>query len=265
MPYSFVFNTAKWPTDQVGVRKAINLAIDREKINIAAFLGERRPLYATLSPATREFLPEAAELIYFAQGEARELLSAAGFADSDGDGILEQNGKPAVIDLYIFGAREANPSVIVAEAIQADLRAVGIDVNINVRPWDDQSVVAMHEDHHMINFDMPLPTASVLGVMFNSRETPREGHYGMGFTWFHKSNPDLSAKLDVLLDAGDNAPNLTERRDKFHAAQKIIGENYLGVPISQGFTVYAMVKELKGVKYNDAGHAMFNAAHIERD
>ncbi len=265
MPYSFVFNTAKWPTDQVGVRKAINLAIDREKINIAAFLGERRPLYATLSPATREFLPEAAELIYFAQDEARELLSAAGFADPDGDGILEQNGKPAVIDLYIFGAREANPSVIVAEAIQADLRAVGIDVNINVRPWDDQSVVAMNEDHHMINFDMPLPTASVLGVMFNSRETPSEGHYGMGFTWFHKSNPDLSAKLDVLLDAGDNAPNLTERRDKFHAAQKIIGENYLGVPISQGFTVYAMVKELKGVKYNDAGHAMFNAAHIERD
>ena len=84
----------------------------------------------------------------------------------------------------------------------------------------------------------------------------------MGFTWFHKSSPDLSAKLDVLLDAGDNAPNLTERRDKFHAAQKIIGENYLGVPISQGFTVYAMVKELKGVKYNDAGHAMFNAAHL---
>ena len=265
MPYSFVFNTAKWPTDTVEVRKAINLAIDRKKINIAAFLGEREPLYTTLSPATREFLPEAAEFIYFAPDEASELLTAAGFADTDGDGILEQDGKPAFIDLYIFGAREANPSVIVAEAIQADLRAVGIDVKINVRPWDDQSVVAMHEEHHMINFDMPLPTASVLGVMFNSRETPSEGHYGMGFTWFQKSNPELSARLDTLLDAGDNAPDMDGRRDNFHAAQRIIGENYLGVPISQGFTVYAMVKELKGVKFNDGGHAMFNAAYFERD
>lgn len=265
MPYSFVFNTAKWPTDQLEVRKAINLAIDREKINIAAFLGEREPLYTTLSPATLEFMPEAAEFIYFAPDEARELLSAAGFVDSNGDGILDQDGNPAVIDLYIFGAREANPSVIVAESIQADLRAVGIDVNINVRPWDDQSVVAMREEHHMINFDMPLPTASVLGVMFNSRETPSEGHYGMGFTWFQKSNPELSAELDVLLDAGDNAPNMAVRRDNFYAAQEIIGENYLGIPISQGFTVYAMVKELKGVKYNDGGHAMFNAAYFERD
>jgi peptide/nickel transport system substrate-binding protein len=45
MPFSFVFNTAKWPTDQLAVRKAINLAVDREKINQAAYLGQRKPLY----------------------------------------------------------------------------------------------------------------------------------------------------------------------------------------------------------------------------
>lgn len=264
MPYSFVFNTAKWPTDRVEVRKAINLAIDREKIDMAAFLGEREPMYSTLSPATAEFLPEAADFIYFDPEEASALLAEAGFADSNGDGILEQNGQPAVIDLYVFGAREANPSVIVAESIQADLRAVGIGVNINVRPWDDQSVVAMREEHHMINFDMPLPTASVLGVMFNSRETPREGHYGMGFTWFQKTDPEQSAKLDQILDAGDNAPNMEERMMHFHEAQRIIGANYLGVPISQGYTVYAHVKELMDVRYNAEGHAMFNAAYFER-
>jgi ABC-type transport system substrate-binding protein len=139
-----------------------------------------------------------------------------------------------------------------------------VAAKIHVRPWDDQSVIAMKEEHHLINFDMPLPTASVLGVMFNSRETPREGHYGMGFTWFQKNNPSLSKKLDTLLDAGDNAPNLEKRKEKFIAAQKIISENYLGVPISAGFTVYAMVKNLTGVKYNNAGHAMFNDAYFSK-
>lgn len=261
MPYSFVFNTAKWPTDQLAVRKAINLAVDREKINMAAFLGERKPMYSALSPATTEYWPEADQYAYFDPDEARQILAEAGYEDADGDGILEDDGRPLAIGLYIFGNRESNPSVIAAESIQADLKQIGIDTTIMVRPWDDQSVVAMNEEHHLINFNMPLPTASVLGVMFNSRETPREGHYGMGFTWFEKSNPELSDELDALLDAGDNAPNLEVRKEKFFDAQKIIGENYLGLPISQGYTVYAMDKDLQGVAYNDAGHAMFNGAY----
>jgi len=262
MPFSFVFNTAKWPTDTVAVRKAINLAIDREKINMAAYLGQREPLYSTLAPATPEFWEGATDLIYFAPEESKALLAEAGFTDSNGDGILDQNGNPVAIDLFVFGNREGNPSVIVAESIQADLAAVGVGVNIEVRPWDDQSVVAMNEGHHLINFDMPLPTASVLGVMFNSRETPREGRYGMGFTWFQKASPDISAELDVLLDAGDNAATFEERKEKFVAAQQIIGENYLGVPISAGFTTYIMDTKVHGVKFDNEGNALFNDAYI---
>lgn len=263
MPFSFNFNTNKWPTNQLPVRQAINLAIDREKINFAAFMGQRIPMYTNLSPATPEFLPEMSELIYFDPDEARAILADAGFGDSNGNGILDLDGQPLAIDLYVFGGREANPSIIVAESIQSDLREVGIDVNIIVQPWDQQSVVAMRQQHHMINFDMPLPTASVLGVLFNSRETPREGHYGMGFTWFQEAEPELSAELDRVLDAADNAAAMEDRMRYFHEAQRIIGTNFLGVPISQGYTFYVRVAEMQGVAYNDGGHALFNATHFE--
>jgi len=262
MPFSFVFNTAKFPTDDVNVRKAINLAIDREKINQAAFLGERQPLYTTLTPSTIEYLPGSDKYIYLNVEEAKTILADAGWKDADGDGILDKDGKPLAIDLYVFGSQDANPAVIAAESIQSDLKNVGVNVNILVRPWDDQSVIAMKEEHHLINFDMPLPTASVLGVMFNSRETPSEGHYGMGFSWFEKSNPDLSTQLDQLLDNGDNAATIEKRKEFFGEAQKIIQENYLGLPISAGFTDYAMVKKLMGVKYNTFGDVMFNDAYF---
>jgi peptide/nickel transport system substrate-binding protein len=265
MPFSFVFNTARWPTDQLAVRKAINLAIDREKINMAAYRGERRPLYSTLAPATPEFWPEAPKYITFSPAEGKKALADAGAKDGNGDGVLEIGGKPLEIDLYVFGNRDNNPSVVVAESIQSDLKAIGIAVKINVRPWDDQSVVAMREEHSMINFDMPLPTGSVLNVMFNSRETPRPGRYGMSFTYVQKGNATVSQELDGLLDAGDNAATVQERNQKFQAAQKLIAENYLGVPIAQGFTTYVMVKGLKGVAYNNGGHAMFNGAHFERN
>lgn len=262
MPFSFVFNSAKFPTDDVNVRKAINLAIDRKKINQAAFMGERQPLYTVLTPSTIEYMPKSEKYIYINQEEAKTLLVNAGWKDADGDGILDKDGKPLALDMFVFGDKDANPAVIAAEAMQADLKSVGIKLNINVRPWDDQSVLAMNEEHHLINFDMPLPTASVLGVMFNSRETPREGHYGMGFSWFEKSNPELSKQLDQLLDAGDNAGTLEKRKEYFIAAQKIIQENYLGLPISAGFTDYAMVKNLLGVKYSSSGGVMFNDAYF---
>ena len=262
MPYSFVFNTAKWPTDTVEVRKAINLAVDREKINAAAFLGEREPLYTTLAPHTPEFWSEGKSLVSFDPEAAADLIAESGLSDTDGDGVVDKDGMPAEIELFVFGNKDSNPSIIVAESIQSDLAGIGLRVNINVRPWDDQSVVAMNEEHHLVNFDMPLPTASVLGVMFNSRETPSEGKYGMGFTWFQKANPDASAELDVLLDAGDNSATFEERKANFDEAQKIIGENYLGLPISSGFTTYVMDKSLKGVKYNNGGHAMFNDAYF---
>ena len=263
MPFSFNFNTARWPTNQLAVRKAINLAIDRQKISIAAYRGERLPMFSTLSPATPEFWPEAPKFITHNPGEARKVLAEAGAKDTNGDGILEIDGKPLEIDLYIFGNRDNNPSVVVAEAIQDDLKAIGLAVKIHVLPWDQQSVVAIKEDHSMINFDMPLPTGSVLNVMFHSRETPQPGRYGMSFTYAQKGVPTVSQELDTLLDAGDNAATFEERRAKFHAAQKLIAENYLGVPIVQGFTTYVMVRKLKGVAYNNGGHAMFNGAYFE--
>lgn len=262
MPFSFVFNTARWPTNQLAVRKAVNLAIDRQKISVAAFRGERLPMFSTLAPATPEFWPDAPKFITHNPAEAKKALADAGAKDTNGDGVLEIDGKPLAIDLFIFGNRDNNPSVIVAESIQADLKAVGLAVKIHVLPWDQQSIVAMKEDHSMINFDMPLPTASVLNVMFNSRETPQPGRYGMSFTYVQKSAPVVSRELDALLDAGDNAATFEERRAKFQAAQKIIAENYLGVPIAQGFTTYVMVKRLKNVAYNNGGHAMFNGAYF---
>lgn len=262
MPLSFVFNTKRAPTDDVAVRQAINFAVDREKINQAAFLGQREPLYSTLAPATPEFWEGAPDLISYDPDAAATMLEEAGYTDTDGDGLRETDGEPLMIDLFIFGSREGNPNVIVAEAIQADLAAIGVSVDIIIRPWDDQSVVAMNGDHNLINFNMPLPTASVLGVMFHSSETPEPGKYGMGFTYFADSTPNMSQQLDALLDAGDNAVTFEERKAKFVVAQQIIGENYLGLPISSGYSVYAMKNNLEGVKFNNAAQVMFNDTYF---
>lgn len=63
--------------------------------------------------------PEAAKL----------LLTAAGWIDTDGDGIREKNGRKLVINWLTYTSRQELP--LLAEAVQADYKKIGIDVKVN--------------------------------------------------------------------------------------------------------------------------------------
>jgi ABC-type transport system substrate-binding protein len=65
--------------------------------------------------------------------KARALLADAGWKDIDGDSVLDKNGEPFSITLLLTGLRPQWPPM--AEVVQAQLRAVGIDVKLKVLEW----------------------------------------------------------------------------------------------------------------------------------
>lgn len=60
---------------------------------------------------------------------ARAALEAAGWVDSDGDGIREKDGTRLVIRWLTYPSRQELP--LLAEAVQASLKNIGIEVDIN--------------------------------------------------------------------------------------------------------------------------------------
>ncbi len=64
---------------------------------------------------------------------ARDLLAQAGYADSDGDGILDKEGQP--LEIVIGGYPERFQLPIMAEAAQAMLADVGIKVEARITEW----------------------------------------------------------------------------------------------------------------------------------
>ena len=64
---------------------------------------------------------------------ARDLLAQAGYADSDGDGILDKEGQP--LEIVIGGYPERFQLPIMAEAAQAMLADVGIKVEVLITEW----------------------------------------------------------------------------------------------------------------------------------
>ena len=59
---------------------------------------------------------------------AKKLLAEAGWKDSDGDGILDKDGKPLTLNFVYYSGRAELP--IFAEATQADAKKVGFDIKL---------------------------------------------------------------------------------------------------------------------------------------
>ena len=119
-------NTA--PFDDVNVRKALNYAVDKDLIIQQIYGGRAVALPGALSPFN-SFANESLSPYPYDTEMALDLLSQAGWEDSDGDGILDQDGQPFAFTIDTL--EEWRP---LAEAVADMYRAIGLDAN--VRFWE---------------------------------------------------------------------------------------------------------------------------------
>jgi peptide/nickel transport system substrate-binding protein len=115
------FNVQRPPFDDVRVRRAIDLSIDRERIIAVALAGFATPAAGPVSPANPLGLDAAPRLDTLL---ADSLLDAAGWRRG-GDGWRERGG-PLRVELLTVGSSDNE----LEQLIQADLAARGVRVEI---------------------------------------------------------------------------------------------------------------------------------------
>lgn len=86
------------PFDDVAVRQAMSMAIDRQDLVDTVFLGAATPGNAGWTHPDSPAFNAAVETAYDVDA-ANTLLDDAGYADSDGDGVREYDGKPMSFEL----------------------------------------------------------------------------------------------------------------------------------------------------------------------
>lgn len=116
----------------VRVRRAISMAINRAAIAKTILRNESLAATQLLPPSFGGWFNSRLDPLVFDPAEAKVLLDQAGWKPGP-DGVRQKDGKPFKVDLFTYSSRPMLPAM--ATAIQAQLKKVGIQVNIVMGKW----------------------------------------------------------------------------------------------------------------------------------
>jgi oligopeptide transport system substrate-binding protein len=120
--YFYLLNTERPPLDDVRVRKALSLAVDREALTRNVLYGSNNPAYAITPPGTLGYQPP--QLFRHDPEEARRLLAEAGYPGGAGWPGLE----------LIYNTSESHRKIAVAlQQMWKD--ALNITVTLSNQEW----------------------------------------------------------------------------------------------------------------------------------
>lgn len=171
-------NTRKAPLDDPRVRKALNHAIDVEKIIVRVLFGAAKPARGTVPPGLRKW-EEQTELYPYDPQRARALLAEAGL---EGGFSLE------------IWQRENPEAQRILEAVQGYLSEVGVRAEIVTREWSafKEAIDRGVPDAFFIDWIADYPDAeNFLSPLFHSSNTAGGGNR-TGY-----SNPLVDSLIDV--------------------------------------------------------------------
>lgn len=115
-------------TSDPAVRKAIAMGIDKASF-VSTLLGGNGEVAIGVFPDSFAFGGSKVKAESYDPNGAKAVLEAAGWVDTDGDGIREKDGRPLKIKWLTYPSRQELP--LLAESAQATLKEIGIAVDIN--------------------------------------------------------------------------------------------------------------------------------------
>ncbi|WP_284243250.1 ABC transporter substrate-binding protein [Thalassotalea insulae] len=236
------FNTTKFPFDNKLVRKAVAHAINKQAILDTVYFGDAEGVAAsTIIPPSSWAYDDKIPVIEYSVSKAKILLEQAGLSDG------------FTIDLWAMPVQRAyNPdAVTMAKLIQADLKKIGITVNIISFNWQEflrrlalgqhQSVLlgwsADHPDPD--NFFTPL-------LSCRSAETGNNRTF-----WCNQA-------FDHLLQQALATTDVTERKAFYHQALQIIHKELPLFPIAHSKRFQARSNNIHGKLLNSFGGIDFS-------
>jgi peptide/nickel transport system substrate-binding protein len=234
-----------WFSDK-RVRQAIAYGIDKNEIVDVVLFGLGRPATGPYVPNTWPYNPNVKKYDYNPE-KAKELLKEAGWQDSDGDGILDKDGKPFRFTILTNVGNNLRKNT--ATIIQSRLEKIGIKVNIRTVEWStfvNQFIDKKRFEAVLLGWSIGLD-ADQYDIWHSSKTREKE------LNFISYRNPEV----DELLEQGRRTFDIEKRKKAYYRIQEILAEEvpyvFLYVPDATP-VVHARIKGITptpiGITYN---------------
>jgi peptide/nickel transport system substrate-binding protein len=245
--YTYLGFNLKHPLfKDIWVRKAIAYAIDKSEIVDVVLFGLGSIATGPYVPNTWPYNPNVKRYEYNPE-KAKQLLKDAGWEDTDGDGILDKDGKP--FEFTILTNMGNTLRMNTATIIQWRLAKVGIKVEIKALEWStfiNEFIDKRRFQAVILGWSIGLDPDQY-DIWHSSKTKEKE------FNFVSYKNPEV----DALLEKGRRTFDIEKRKKAYFRIQEILAEElpyiFLYVPDATPI-VQARVKGIKpspiGISYN---------------
>ncbi|HZK19001.1 MAG TPA: ABC transporter substrate-binding protein [Clostridia bacterium] len=224
--YMGMFNNKK-PFNDPKVRKAVSMAIDREKITVDLFNDRVKIANSPLPPTVMGHSPELKPYPYNPQ-LAKKMLREAGYTELEITLLTYANKRP----YNPIGGKE------LAQYIKKDLEEIGVKVKVTSLPWDDYKMAIFEQKGSAFlygwvsdngdpdNFLYPLFTSSQIEKGLNTCKY-------------------TNSQVDFLLSAAQQETDPKTRENMYFQVQQIIIQDAPLVFLNHGMEFAAVSPDVK--------------------
>lgn len=239
-------------------RRAVAHAIDKEKMLEIVKNGLGYPQYSPIGPGAGFFHSEQVEKYPYDLNKSKQILAQAGFVDSDGDGVLEDDQGVAV-EFNLYTNAGATERIDIASIIRQDLENIGMKVNFLTLEFN--TLVAKLTS----TFEWD---AIVLGLTGGS-----EPHFGKnvwssdgGLHMWHplQKEPQTAweARINELFSLGVQELDETKRRVYYDEFQQIVSQELPIIYTVLSAKLTAVRKKIGNLKPTTFGGVLHNIEEL---
>ncbi|MDZ5474546.1 glutathione ABC transporter substrate-binding protein [Bacillus sp. 31A1R] len=194
------FNLKKKPFDNVKVRQAISMAVNKDDVVNGVLDGQGIIAKGPLAPTVNGYSEDLTPLPYDVEA-AKKLLAEAGYADGFKTTIWANEGSKERADI--------------AELIQAQLAPLGIDVSIEIIEWGAFLEKSAAGEHEMLVLGWTTVTGDADYGLYAPYHSSAHGSAGNRSFY-------TNAKVDELLDKARQSTDQNERLGMYKEISQIL-------------------------------------------
>ena len=238
-------NTTKPPFDDVRVRRAINMAVDKRAI-IDAVYGGAGSVAKNPVPPTLWSYNEAVQDYVYDPAQALKLLAEAGHPQGFETDLW-----------YMPVSRPYNPNAKrIAEMIQVDLNKIGIRTRLVTDEWSQYRAKLQNGQHSM----------ALYGWTGDNGDPDNFMHILLGCTAARSGGNNVAKwcnpEYDTLVTRAKLTSNQSEREGLYRQAQEIFKREAPWVPLAHSVVFMATRKGVSGFKMDPLGRHPFEGVDL---